>query len=35
MKNTIEKENDNFINAWFSDECRMTMESIIKKLAKK
>jgi len=35
MANTIEKENDNFINAWFSDECRITMESIIKKLAKK
>ena len=35
MVNTIEKENDNFINAWFSDECRATMESIIKKLAKK
>ena len=35
MANTIEKENDNFINAWFSDECRITMESIIKKLTKK
>ena len=35
MVNTIEKENDNFIDAWFSDECRATMESIIKKLIKK
>ena len=35
MVNTIEKENDNFINAWFSEECRTTMESIIKKLGKK
>ena len=35
MLNTIEKENDSFINSWFSDECRATMENIIKKLTKK
>ena len=35
MIDTVEKENDNFINAWFSDECRITMEKIINKLSKK
>ena len=35
MIDTLEKENDNFINAWFSDECRITMEKIINKLSKK
>ncbi|MAV65285.1 MAG: enoyl-CoA hydratase [Candidatus Marinimicrobia bacterium] len=29
------KDNDEFINAWFSDECRSTMKSIISKLSKK
>ena len=29
------KDNDEFINAWFSDECRNTMKSIISKLSKK
>tara|TARA_B100001142_G_scaffold247592_1_gene247366 strand:+ start:2779 stop:3534 length:756 start_codon:yes stop_codon:yes gene_type:complete len=35
MVDTVKKENDNFINAWFSDECRMTMKKIINKLSKK
>ena len=35
MIDTVEKQNDNFINAWFSDECRITMEKIINKLSKK
>ena len=35
MIDTVEKENDNFINAWFSDECRITMEKIINKISKK
>ena len=35
MINTIEKENDSFINAWFSDECRKTMKGIINRLVKK
>ena len=35
MLDTVEKENDNFINAWFSDECRITMKKIINKLSKK
>jgi len=35
MLNTIKKENDSFINAWFSDECRITMEGIINKLTRK
>ena len=35
MVDTVKKENDNFIKAWFSDECRMTMKKIINKLSKK
>ena len=35
MVDTVKKENDNFINSWFSDECRMTMKKIINKLSKK
>ena len=35
MIDTVEKENDNFINAWFSDECRITMKKIINKISKK
>jgi len=35
MKVSAEKDNNEVIDAWFSDECRETMEKIVNKLSKK
>ena len=35
MLETSNKENDEFLKAWFSDECKSTMKGIIDKLSKK
>ena len=35
MKSSAEKDNNEVINAWFSDECRLTMGSIVDRLVKK
>ena len=35
LMNYSKKNHDDFINAWFSDECRNTMKGIITKLSKK
>ena len=35
MKESSNKENNEFLKAWFSDECRFTMKGIIDKLSKK
>ena len=35
MKSSAEKDNNEVINAWFSDECRETMGKIVNKLSKK
>ena len=35
MKKSSKKENEMFLKAWFSDECRLTMKGIINKLSKK
>ena len=35
MLNTAEQDNDEVIEAWFSDECRLTMGSIVDRLVKK
>ena len=35
MLNTAEQDNNEVIDAWFSDECRLTMGSIVDRLVKK
>jgi len=35
MQESSNKENNEFLKAWFSDECRLTMKGIIDKLSKK
>ena len=35
MKVSREKDNNEVIDAWFSDECRQTMGAIVNKLSKK
>ena len=35
MLNTAEQDNDEVVDAWFSDECRLTMGSIVDRLVKK
>ena len=35
MKESSKKENEMFLKAWFSDECRLTMKGIINNISKK
>ena len=35
MQESSNKENNEFLKAWFSDECRLTMKGIIDRLSKK